>query len=132
MSLGSKCVKTGMASVLTISLTCMGAVSAQAATPHHAVSIATEASPDVAPPVEINAETRAVPILAIIGAVIAVGGTYYGMGQAAGERSYWAGLRNAEYQRVKWQVRLAAMAPLGTVGGQIFMTGFENKFYSMV
>lgn len=132
MSLGSKCVKTGLASALTIGLAATGAVSAQAATPHRAVTTMTEASPDVAPTSDTKAETRVVPIIAIVGAVIAVGGTYYGMGQAAGERSYWAGLRNAEYQQIKWQVRIAAMAPLGTVGGQIFMTGFENKFYSML
>ena len=76
-------------------------------------------------------QERAVPILAIIGAAIAVGGSYYAMGERAGQRAYYAGLRNAEYQRVKWQVRGYLVAVFGPVGMPIFMTGFENKFYSM-
>ncbi|ROS50500.1 hypothetical protein EDF50_2292 [Frigoribacterium sp. PhB24] len=63
---------------------------------------------------------------------LTIGGSYYGMGQAAGERSYHAGLRNAEYQRVTWQVRSLALTACGAVGGPVFMTGFENKFYSMI
>lgn len=72
-----------------------------------------------------------VPVLAIIGAVVAVGGSLYAMGQVAGERSYYAGLRNSEYQKYKWNYRAGAVALLG-VGGAIFMVGFETKFYEMV
>jgi hypothetical protein len=76
-------------------------------------------------------ETQAVPVLGIIAAVIAVGGAYSAMGRTAGERVYHAGLRNAEYQKIKWQVRAGVIGFCGVVGGPIFMTNFENKFYSM-
>jgi len=76
-------------------------------------------------------QERAVPIFAIIGAVIAAGGSYYVMGEPAGQRAYYAGLRNAEYQRVKWSVRSFMLSVFGPVGIPIFMTGFGNKFYSM-
>jgi hypothetical protein len=76
-------------------------------------------------------QERAVPIFAIIGAALALGGSYYAMGERAGQRAYYAGLRNAEYQRVKWSVRSLVFSALGPVGMPIFMTGFENKFYSM-
>lgn len=74
----------------------------------------------------------AVPVLGIIAAVIAGGGAVYTMGQVAGERAYYAGLRNPEWQRVKWSARGTAVGLLGVVGGGIFMLGFENKFYSMI
>ncbi|TWX38708.1 hypothetical protein ES689_08835 [Frigoribacterium sp. ACAM 257] len=89
-------------------------------------------APETAAPEANDAETAAVPIIAIVMAAIAVGGSYYGMGTAAGEKAYYAGLRNQEYQNVKWKVRTAAMGALGVVGGPIFMTGFENNFYSMI
>jgi hypothetical protein len=71
-------------------------------------------------------------VVGIIGAAIAVGGAYYAIGQRAGERSYYAGLRNPKYQEIKWGVRAGAIALAGPVGGPIIMTGFENKFYSMI
>lgn len=74
----------------------------------------------------------AVPVIAIIGAVIAAGGAAYTMGQVAGERSYYAGLRNPEYQSIKWSVRGSVIGFLGVPLGGIFMLGFENKFYSMI
>jgi len=74
----------------------------------------------------------AVPVLAIIAAAVAAGGTIYGIGQVAGERAYYAGLRNAEYQDVKWNVRAGVIGIVGLVPGGILLTGFENKFYSMI
>jgi len=70
-------------------------------------------------------------ILGIITAVIAVSGATYAAGQVAGERAYYAGLRNSTYQKWKWQIRAAAFA-ISPIGGSIFMVGFENKFYSMI
>lgn len=74
----------------------------------------------------------AVPIIAIVGAVIASIGASYGGGQVAGERAYYAGLRNPEYQEVKWNVRGFVLGIGGPVLGGAFMLGFENKFYSMI
>lgn len=71
-------------------------------------------------------------VVGIITAAIAVGGSYYAIGQVAGERAYYAGLRNPEYQQIKWGVRAGAVAAAGVVGGPIIMSGFENKFYSMI
>lgn len=76
-------------------------------------------------------QTR-VGVIAIIGAVILAGGTAYAMGEKAALRCYHAGLRNGEWQNVKWQARAAAVGMIGPVGGGIFITGFENKFYSLV
>jgi hypothetical protein len=81
----------------------------------------------------VDRETRAaVAVIPVITAVILAGGAAYAMGQKAAERLYYMGLRNPQWQRVKWQVRTTALGMLGPVGGPIFMTGFENKFYSMV
>jgi len=60
-----------------------------------------------------------------------VGGSAYKMGQVAGRRSFYAGLRNAEYQRIKSAVRATARAASGAAAGLVFMTGFENEFYSL-
>jgi len=67
-----------------------------------------------------------VAVVPIITAVILAGGAVYAMGEKAGERSYHAGLR-----RAGWQARATALSMLGPVGGTVFITGFENKFYSM-
>lgn len=72
-----------------------------------------------------------IAFLPIILGVIAAGGAYRAMGAEAAQRVYHAGLGNAEYQRIKWQIRVAIMVPLGSVGGPIFMVGFENEFYSL-
>ncbi|MBP1240345.1 hypothetical protein ABID92_002043 [Frigoribacterium sp. PvP120] len=72
-----------------------------------------------------------VAVVPIITAVILAGGAVYAMGEKAGERSYHAGLRRAGWQNVKWQARATALSMLGPVGGTVFITGFENKFYSM-
>jgi hypothetical protein len=73
-----------------------------------------------------------VAVIPIITAVIVAGGAAYGMGEKAGARCYHAGLRNAGWQNVKWQARATAMGMIGPVGGAVFITGFENKFYSMI
>ena len=78
-----------------------------------------------------DAESRTIPIFGIVAAAATVGGSIYGAGQWAGERMFHAGLRRAEYQRVKWQVRSAAVGVFSLAGAPIFMTGFENKFYSL-
>ena len=87
----------------------------------------TELTPD-----SDSAETRVAPFLAIIAAVIAAGGTAHAMGTEAAKRSYYAGLRNTEYQSIKWNVRAFAVGLIGPVLGITFMVGFENQFYLMV
>ncbi|MDZ5145944.1 class IIb bacteriocin, lactobin A/cerein 7B family [Microbacterium testaceum] len=70
--------------------------------------------------------------IAAAGVAIAAGAGIYGAGQVAGERAYYAGLRNPAYQANKWQFRAAAVGLAGVIGGPILVTGFENKFYSMI
>jgi hypothetical protein len=77
-------------------------------------------------------DTQVVPVIAIITTVILAGGAAYAMGDKAALRAYHAGLRNGYWQSVKWQARVTAIGLMGPVGGSIFMTGFENKFYSLV
>jgi hypothetical protein len=73
----------------------------------------------------------AAAVIGIIGGAMAIGGGLYHAGQVAGERAYRAGLRNGTYQKIKWQVR-GAVFGLSPAGGAFIMTGFENKFYSMI
>lgn len=87
-------------------------------------------SPETSP--NTNEKQTRVGVIAIIGAVILAGGTAYAMGEKAALRCYHAGLRNGEWQNVKWQARAAVVGMIGPVGGGIFITGFENKFYSLV
>ena len=76
-------------------------------------------------------------VVGIIAGAMAAGGGLYGAGQVAGERAYYAGLRNSYHQKIKWQARggvIAAASSIGLAGaiaGGIVMGGFENKFYSM-
>jgi hypothetical protein len=70
-------------------------------------------------------------VLGIITAAIGIGGSLYAGGRVAGERAYYAGLRNKTYQKIKWQVR-AGVAGITPVGSPFIMSGFENKFYSMI
>lgn len=94
---------------------------------------------------------------AIVG-IITAGGTFtYGAGVAAGKKAYHSGLRNAEWQQKKGQVRSALIQYLvfmtthaGFTGGpgalvgmlaagatvygiaEVALTGFENGFYECV
>ena len=79
----------------------------------------------------LNGGVAVGPILGIVATVISISGATYGAGKIAGERAYYAGLRNSTYQKWKWQIRGAAIA-VGSIAGGIFMIGFENQFYSMV
>jgi len=131
LSARTKLASTSLTITLTACLMSTGAVSAHASTadPTTSASPALTRASGPEQPLDPQAETR-VAVVPIIMASIAVGSSYYGMGQIAGERCYRAGLRNAGYQNVKWQVRATAVSTLG-VGASVFMTGFENKFYSM-
>lgn len=71
-------------------------------------------------------------VTAIIGAVIGTGAALYRIGEISAERAYGAGLRNDEYQTIKWNVRGFALGTLGAPAGGIVMLGFENKFYSLI
>lgn len=68
-------------------------------------------------------------VLGIIGGVIAVGGASYATGQAIGERVYYSGYTNRQYQKDKWKIRAAVVGLTGVLGVTV-MLGFENKFYS--
>lgn len=71
-------------------------------------------------------------VIGIIGGAMAIGGGLYAAGQVAGERAYRAGLRNRTYQAIKWSVRSGVNGLVGPVAAVVIMTGFENKFYSMI
>lgn len=71
-------------------------------------------------------------VLGIIGGLITAVGASYATGQVAGEKAYYAGLRNDEYQASKWNVRGYIINYGGPVFGGAFILGFENKFYSML
>lgn len=68
----------------------------------------------------------------ILGAVVTAGGSADFMRKAAAQRMYHAGLRNPEYQQIKWSVRAMAIGAIGPIFGVVFMTSFENKFYALI
>ena len=71
-------------------------------------------------------------ICAIIGAAIALGGASYAMGQAVGERIYYAGVTSkSTWGLFKVPATAAAVLAGGALLGPIFMLGLENKLYSM-
>lgn len=127
----------GLATALGISLTlgCATGASANERVATAAGEVGTERALDgrgEGGAVDDPANGTEIAFLPIILGVIAVGGAYHAMGSVAAQKVYHAGLRNAEYQRIKWQIRAAIMVPLGSIGGPIFMVGFENEFYSLV
>ena len=69
-------------------------------------------------------------VLTIIGIAIAASALAYNAGTWADERLYWRGLRNKKYQKYKSTIRTLVLG-VGKYFGGLFMTGFENKFYSM-
>lgn len=95
-----------------------------------------ETSSDVVAPNEAaiakdSESVTAVPIVAIIVAAIAAGGTAHAMGAEAAKTAYYAGYRNDAYQQDKWLIRATAVGLVGPVLGISFMVGFQNQFYSM-
>jgi hypothetical protein len=72
-------------------------------------------------------------VAAVVGIVAGCIGIAIGLnnlGRIAGERAYYAGLRNARYQQIKWAVRAGILGVFGIIGGALVATGFENAFYS--
>jgi hypothetical protein len=80
---------------------------------------------------EIEGGIGAAGVIAIIGGAMGIGAGLYTIGQVAGERAFHAGLRNRQYQSIKWSVRAGVNGFAGPIAGSILMAGFENKFYSM-
>jgi hypothetical protein len=80
---------------------------------------------------ELEGGIGAGAVIGIIGGAMAIAGGLYHAGQVAGERAYHAGLRNKTYQKIKWQVRVG-VAGMSPAGSPFIMSGFENKFYSMI
>lgn len=66
-----------------------------------------------------------------IAGVIAAGVVAYVVGGVAGERAYYAGVRDPGYEQAQGSVRGAAFGFLTPPVGAFFILGFENKFYSM-
>ncbi|MDQ8767852.1 hypothetical protein RFG22_09250 [Streptococcus ruminantium] len=62
---------------------------------------------------------------------IAVGGASYGAGHVLGERLYYSGYKNSDYQRNKWAIRGAMITAFGALGA-ITMLGLENRYYALV
>lgn len=71
-------------------------------------------------------------VLAIIAAAAAAGATAHAAGTEAAKAAYYAGLRNPQYQAVKWQIRALGVSIFGPVLGGGFMLGFQNQFYPML
>lgn len=70
-------------------------------------------------------------VSAIVTMALAIGGASYSTGYVLGERVYYAGYTNADYQKNKWLIR-AAFAPAFGGLGAIVLLGFENRFYALV
>lgn len=133
-SMISTCTGLGLAAALTItSAMSAGATQLTDEDPAHSLSATTQVSEDEAL-VDVSpsdVDTQAVPVIAIIIAMIAMGGSAHAMGTEAARKAYYAGLRNAEYQSIKWTVRATVVTALGPALGGTFMVGFENQFYAM-
>lgn len=69
-------------------------------------------------------------LLALATLVIGTVGATYKGGQALGERVYYSGYTNKQYQKDKWKIRAAVVGLAGPIFGVSVMMGFENKFYS--
>ncbi|WP_415748752.1 hypothetical protein [Streptococcus pseudopneumoniae] len=63
-------------------------------------------------------------ISAIVALAITIGGASYSTGYVLGERVYYSGYKNSDYQKNKWGIR-------GAIGA-IVMLGFENRYYALV
>lgn len=68
-------------------------------------------------------------VVGIVSSVIGGFGATYGAGQIIGERVYYSGYTNKQYQKDKWAIRAAVVGLAGVLGVTV-MLGFENKFYS--
>lgn len=75
-----------------------------------------------------------IAVSTIIELIIAAGGLTYAAGYEAGKSAYYKGLRNDEYQRIKWDLRWAVLSlPGGTsIVAGIVLWGFQNGFYECV
>lgn len=123
----SNLCKLGIASALTAALvaTSVGPAMAETEQPSaSSVVVAEENAP------ESDAQTQ-VAWAAIITAVIAAGGAADYMGQLAAHKLWDAGLRPAQYQDVKWPLRVLVFELLTPIYGSIFMGAFENTFYHL-
>ncbi|MGK9148034.1 hypothetical protein KXS11_10455 [Plantibacter flavus] len=124
---GSTLCRVGLASALTVALAATAVGPATAVPNVQPTSVVAMAESNAS---DSDAETR-VAWLAIVTAVIAAGGAADYMGQQAAVKMYHAGLRSAEYQQIKWPMRVAVANLLTPVFGGIFMVAFENKFNSL-
>ncbi|VPE18662.1 Membrane protein [Streptococcus pneumoniae] len=70
-------------------------------------------------------------ISAIVALAITIGGASYSTGYVLGERVYYSGYKNSDYQKNKWGIRGAMLAVFGAIGA-VVMLGFENRYYALV
>ena len=70
-------------------------------------------------------------ISAIVALAITIGGASYSTGYVLGERVYYSGYKNSDYQKNKWSIRGAMLVAFGAIGA-IVMLGFENRYYALV
>lgn len=54
----------------------------------------------------------------------------YKAGEVLGQRVYYSGYTNKQYQKDKWKIRISVIGLAGPIFGVSVMLGFENKFYS--
>ncbi|ROR80781.1 hypothetical protein SAMN06295974_2054 [Plantibacter flavus] len=132
----SKLARLGTASVITLALTTSMATPANAAPlgarPATTTAIAHSAGAQSATGLDAEARETRIAWATILTAVIAAGGAADYMGSQAAQRMYYAGLRFAEYQEIKWSMRAMVIGAIGPIFGSVFLLAFENKFYSLV
>lgn len=138
MSWRNRFTGVSVTAALTVAFALGGGMPATASTipSDERTSAMLETSPDVVasnetPVMEDSEAVTAVPIVAIIVAAIAAGGTAHARGAEAAKTAYYAGYRNDAYQQDKWLIRATAVGLVGPVLGISFMVGFQNQFYSM-
>ena len=79
---------------------------------------------------EISGGNPAAVVTIIVGC-FGVGLSIHEIGKIAGERVFYSGYPNSEYQKNKWAIRAGVLAVNPAIGALI-MTGFENKYYELV
>jgi len=70
-------------------------------------------------------------VLGVIATAVTTGVGMYNLAEKAGERVYYMGLTNVEYQSMKWYLRAGVMGLFGVIWGPVVLLGFENGFYSL-
>lgn len=70
-------------------------------------------------------------IAGVIAAGVTAGTAIHQIGRVAGERVFYSGYPNSEYQKHKWAIRAGVIGANPLIGALV-MTGFENRYYELV